>query len=120
MTGCTLWTKYTGPDGYGRVNRTTPARPKLAHRDAWERTVGPIPQGYELHHRCGVRACVNVAHLQLVTPQEHKAIEQAARTHCRRGHDYATEGHVRANGRRYCRACERRNYWKRKGGDAHE
>jgi hypothetical protein len=35
-----------------------------AHRVAWERLVGPIPPGHDLHHLCGVKLCVNPDHLE--------------------------------------------------------
>jgi hypothetical protein len=28
----------------------------------YERHVGPIPNGYDVHHRCGNRLCVNPEH----------------------------------------------------------
>jgi hypothetical protein len=37
------------------------------HRLGWKLLRGPIPEGKELHHRCGVYACWNPDHLQVVT-----------------------------------------------------
>jgi hypothetical protein len=44
----------------------------LAHRYAWEKWVGPIPEGHDLDHRpeCP-KNCVNIAHLQPLTRSEH-------------------------------------------------
>jgi hypothetical protein len=39
----------------------------MAHRFYYERTKGPIPAGLEIDHRCFVRNCVNVEHLEPVT-----------------------------------------------------
>lgn len=109
FTGCAVAAGYVNRrDGYARVYRPGLGM-RLAHRVAWEEAVGPIPSGYEIHHICRTRACLRVDHMVLVTPQEHKAIEQAERTHCRRGHPYALEAHVRKDGRRYCLRCERDN-----------
>lgn len=38
-----------------------------AHRFAWEQEHGSIPEGQLLLNRCGVRRCVNPAHLELGT-----------------------------------------------------
>lgn len=109
--GCWLWQGYVNADGYGRVNRGPATEPpKLAHRYIYEKVVGEIPAGFEIHHACRVSRCVNPAHMLVVTPQEHKRIEQSERTHCRRGHSYAEHGRFhRGKTARYCRACEREN-----------
>jgi hypothetical protein len=58
---------------------------------------------------------VNPDHLlPLASHAEPHLVEQATRTHCRRGHPYAEHGRRHANGNgRYCRACERENERKR-------
>lgn len=69
-TGCWLWTGYVQPPGgYGKVRIEGHSR--LAHRVAWAKANGPIPVGYELHHKCGVPSCVNPDHLQLTRRLEH-------------------------------------------------
>lgn len=67
--GCWCWRGRT-QEGYGRVNRKGPEQ--LAHRWYYERLVGPIPEGHHLHHTCETPACVNPAHLEPLTPAEHK------------------------------------------------
>lgn len=42
----------------------------MAHRYMYEREVGQIPEGMHLDHLCRVRACVEPAHLEPVTPRE--------------------------------------------------
>lgn len=62
---CLEWTGSRMRNGYGTttVNRGS----VLAHRYAWERANGPIPEGMEIDHICHNRACANVEHLRLVT-----------------------------------------------------
>ena len=66
--GCLIWTGSLNSDGYGglRVN----GRMVRAHRYAWERELGPIPDGMEVDHECWERSCVNVDHLRLATHAE--------------------------------------------------
>src|SRR5699024_9461072 len=67
-TGCLLWTGGTSAGGYGlmRVGGST----IWAHRYAWEREYGPIPEGLHIDHKCHTRACCNVDHLRLATNAE--------------------------------------------------
>lgn len=68
-TGCLLWTGTTTPNGYGLIwDGDTNA---YAHRYAWEREHGPIPEGMKLDHRdhCP-KTCCETAHLRLATNAE--------------------------------------------------
>lgn len=56
-----------GP-GYGHLN--IGGRPVMAHRYAYEQSIGPIPDGLVLDHRCRNQHCVNPAHLEPVTQRE--------------------------------------------------
>lgn len=62
--GCWIYQGARFPDGYGSIG----CRP--AHRLFYQRLVGPIPRGYEIHHECGVRLCVNPQHLRPLTREE--------------------------------------------------
>jgi hypothetical protein len=69
---CWLWTGAT-LRGYGTF--TKGRRVGLsgsAHRISWILHNGPIPDGMEIHHACGSRSCVNPAHLECVSPEEHR------------------------------------------------
>ena len=63
--GCIIWTGALTRGGYGqlRVN----GRVVYAHRYAWERERGRIPDGAVLDHTCWERACCNVEHLRVAT-----------------------------------------------------
>jgi len=63
-SGCIVWTGTKNAAGYGLVFQ------KLAHRYAWERNNGPIPDGLFIDHICHVRHCVNVEHLRLATSKQ--------------------------------------------------
>lgn len=70
--GCHHWTGSKGHRGYGqfRLGR----RVVKAHRFAYERTKGFIPDGMQVDHVCIVPPCVNPDHLQLVTQQQNLAL----------------------------------------------
>ena len=122
-----LWTGGTATNGYGRAD--VDGRNQAAHRVAYEWLVGPIPTGLELDHLCGVRNCVNPAHLEPVTHKENIArgdtitSRASAKTHCPRGHELAGQNLVPSSlrkGRRDCLTCSRqraRDYRNRRKTD---
>lgn len=61
--GCWLWNKALH-DGYGWVAIGC-GKAKLVHRMFYEAKYGVvIPDGFEAHHTCGVRRCVNPEHIE--------------------------------------------------------
>jgi hypothetical protein len=111
---CWLWIAKCNNRGYGMFGLDR--RMQTAHRVAYELWVGPIPDGLEIDHLCGVRHCVNPAHLEAVTHRENLlrgsgfAAINAAKTHCPRGHEYTPENtytNPNPNGGRICRTCKR-------------
>jgi hypothetical protein len=115
---CDLWTGYADPQGYGRAR--VGGRLTMAHRLAWERAHGPVPDGLELDHLCRVRSCVNLDHLELVTHRVNvlrgtgPSATKARQSRCVNGHDLA-DAYRRRSGRRACRTCqdERSQRWRR-------
>lgn len=60
-TPCKPYRGKLDADGYGSHG---------AHRKAWVKANGPIPDGLEIDHLCNNRACQNVEHMELVTHAE--------------------------------------------------
>ena len=109
---CWIWTnRFRGKSEYGlwwnkgKIHR--------AHRVAWEKVNGPILGDMILHHKCGVKRCVNPDHLELTTRQVHEdagPMTHKRKTHCKRGHEFTkenTEYTNRALGYRRCIACNK-------------
>jgi hypothetical protein len=105
-TGCHIWTGATYGKGYGQTKingRTVPV-----HRLMWEACYGPIPDGLQVDHVCGIKACCNVHLLRLLTNRENtlagnnKAAQYARRVNCDKcGGPFS---HF-SNGIRYCKPC---------------
>lgn len=101
--------------GYGRVD--VGSKHLRVHRLVWELSTGvPIPDGQTIDHLCRVRSCINVAHMEVVTPEENS--RRARRTPagarpstCVNGHEYTAENTLidRNSGSRRCRECKRAN-----------
>lgn len=70
FTGCI--TKY----GYGW--QTHEQKNWLAHRLAWVKAFGPIPDGQVVRHKCDNRKCINLDHLELGTQKDniHDALDR--------------------------------------------
>lgn len=110
-SGCWDWNMYRDPNGYGRTGRSGDPE-TMAHRWAYEQSFGPIPDGMTVDHLCFNTACVNPAHLRLLSRSENaKNQRSATKTHCSNGHEFTPENtYIKPgarNGNRTCRNCQR-------------
>lgn len=106
-SGCWLWMRSVNWGGYGSMGVN--GRSCKAHRVSYELLVGPIPEGLTLDHLCGVRCCVNPAHLEPVTRGENTlrgnapSAQKARMKTCVRGHELTLTN----SGQRRCLICKR-------------
>lgn len=73
-TPCELHPGWRNTRGYGVVCKGRGWPQVVAHKYAWQKINGPVPEGFELHHRCENRPCIRLDHLQLVTDYQHRLI----------------------------------------------
>jgi hypothetical protein len=113
---CWPWTGLHHKSGH--ANFTVGGKRVPAHRWAYERFVGPIPDGLEIDHvkdnGCTRRDCVNfLRHLEPVTSRvntlrgDSPPAQNARKTHCIHGHEFTPENTRMDGNRRRCRQCGR-------------
>lgn len=110
-TPCHIWQGPTNGLGYGRVGAGKYGERKQVHVAVYERNHGPVPKGFDVHHKCRVQLCCNDEHLEALTEVDHNEIhhlgtKRTLSTECRRGHPFTPENiYLGSNGYRYCRTC---------------
>jgi len=105
---CWLWMgRLSAGDRYASF--MVEGRNVKVHRWVYEQEVGPIPDGMQIDHMCGVTGCVRPDHLRVVTPAENaRAHWREQRGVCRNGHPMTDDNvTVRPNGSRCCLTCRR-------------
>lgn len=113
-SGCWLWKGTKGGTGQGVIAYSVLEGGKLvqAARYSYELAYGHIPEGMDVVPACEVKLCVRPDHLAVAKHREvllgrgsHVAFQQAAKTHCPRGHLYDRLNTYLYRGGRSCRTC---------------
>ena len=114
---CWEWRGARNAPGYG-VIAIGGGRAEGAHRVSWILTYGLIPPGEVVRHRCDNPPCVRPSHLEIGTHADNmrdmtlrgrRVDNNAAKTHCHRGHPYSGNNLyvVPSTGDRMCKECAR-------------
>lgn len=106
--GCWQWTAKLMSHGYAEISWN--GQRWTAHRVSYLLHKGDIPEGCEIDHLCGNRACVNPDHLEAVPHRVNSARGNLKRrkTHCKNGHPLSGENLLITAQGRWCRACNNR------------
>ena len=118
-SGCWLWSATITGKGSGQVQFE--GKRQKAHRVLYQILRGPIPEGLTLDHLCRNRACVNPWHCEAVPLGVNLlrgigfAAINAAKTHCKKGHEFTPQNTYRSKVGRECRICRAANRpaWRR-------
>lgn len=110
-TGCWNWIG-SDQDARGYSRFYVEGRRTLVHRWSYEYHVGPIPDGWTVHHKCVNPKCSNPDHLAALSQRDNlmesdtaRAAVRARQTECIRGHSLAVAYINPTTGYRKCREC---------------
>lgn len=99
---CWIWQAATNKKGYGIFVWEKGGGARVAHRIAYEQTIGPVPAGMVLDHVCRNKSCVNPAHL--------RPIDNRSNAQNRAGANRGSASGLRGVGRHSC------GKWQANGG----
>jgi len=112
-TKCWVWTGWRNWAGYAMFHWN--GRDGVASNFSYSTFIAPLKRGFQGNHKCHNRGCVRPDHLYSGTQSENIVDSVTVRTHrnsrkteCIHGHPFdEANTHIRKNGRRECRACNR-------------
>lgn len=108
-TGCLIWMGNHDYQNYA-VARSGSTKIRV-HRHMYEKKHGPLPASFDVHHKCGVKSCINVDHLQAMSRAEHASIGfNSQKTKCKKGHDLEEIYNTGVRGCRICRKAASKRY----------
>jgi len=90
---CWDWKGSYSKSGYATFNLGSGISNRV-HKILYELTIGKVPEGLELNHKCCNRWCVNAGHLEIVTHQENQLKGGSLLTQkgfCKNGHKRTIE-----------------------------
>jgi hypothetical protein len=73
---CWIYNVMPASGGYRQIEVN--GKTVQVHRLVYELCCGPIPEGFDVHHICRNRGCVNPKHLELLNHKKHTAGERNA------------------------------------------
>lgn len=100
MLDCWIWNGALHR-GYGKI--VVRGKRRKAHVIAYETFVGPVPAGFDVHHLCEQKACVNPMHLVALSHGDHAKLHHPGPPEvCRKcgSSDWQRNGE-----KRRCRVC---------------
>lgn len=66
---CFICTSHK-PNTHGYPGLWKNGRPHNMHRVLFEETFGPLPEGQIVRHKCDIRMCINLEHMEPGTPAD--------------------------------------------------
>lgn len=117
---CMVWTTSKDSSGYGTFG--VAGRTLSSHRLGFLFAFDTLPiKGFELHHKCLNRACVNGYHLSVVTHEENMNLSRSTtdrlptylshfKEKCKNGHPMIEDNtYIDKRGWSECRSCRQAN-----------
>jgi len=110
-TGCWLWIMRSELRGYPLAGFS--GKTVRVSRLSYEAFIGEIPKGMTIDHKCGVKCCLNPAHLDAVSDEENRrragvpSYINSQKNECIHGHPlFGDNVTPRSDGKRRCVTCQ--------------
>lgn len=94
-SGCWIWALSVSSNGYGNAYDPETERVMTAHRLSYLASIGEVPDGMFVCHRCNTKLCVNPDHLYVGTHRENMDDVARGRYHPNRKLSDGVVRHIR-------------------------